>query len=108
MLQPLDGPSKSGKLSAVTATTPVEVKAGASAFNGRKVVTLQNSKEDTNRGSFYVYFADEGETPTQANVEDNGFVQEKNVKESYEASSSQTVWVMAVSGTVDIRFAERG
>jgi len=108
MLLPLDGPSKSGKLSSVGVSTPVEVKVGASPFKGRKVFTLQNSKEDTNRGSFYVYFADDGETPNAATVSANGFLQAKNVKESYEASDSQAVFVLAVTGTVDIRISERG
>lgn len=101
MLQALDGPSKSFKLSSVGVATPVEVYASGSAFEERKVITLQSD------GKFYVYFADEGETPNAATVSANGFIQYKNAKESYEASGSQAVFVLALSGTVDIRGAER-
>ncbi len=106
MLQPLDGPSKQFAVT-INDTTPVEVKAGASAFAERKVITLQNSKEDTNMGAFYVYFADEGEVPSQADVSSKGFTQSKNSKETYEATGSQAVYIMAISGSVDIRGAER-
>jgi hypothetical protein len=101
MLQPLDGPSKQFILSAVTTTTPVEVKAGASAFPERKVITLQADSK------FYIYFADEGETPSAGDITSKGFIQYKNAKESYEAAGSQVVYVLAETGTVDIRGAER-
>ena len=101
MLQPLDGPSKPFKLSSVGVVTPVEVFASGSSFPERKVITLQSD------GKFYIYFADEGETPSAATVAANGFIQYKNAKESYEASGSQAVFVLAVTGTVDIRGAER-
>jgi len=101
MILPLDGPSKSFKLSAVGTATPVEVKAGGSSFAERKVITLQGD------ASFYVYFADEAETPNAATVSANGFIQYKNAKESYEATGAQIVFVLAVSGTVDVRGAER-
>ncbi len=97
----LDGPSKSFKLSAVGIVTPVEVYASGSAFPERKVLTLQSD------GKFYIYFADEGETPSAATIAANGFTQYKNAKESYEASGSQAVFVLAVTGTVDIRGTER-
>jgi len=101
MLEPLDGPSKQFKLSSVGTSTPVEVYASVSAFSERKVVTLQAD------GRFYIYFADEDETPNAATVEANGFIQYKNAKESYEAAGSQALFVLAVSGTVDIRGVER-
>lgn len=101
MLQPLDGPSKQFKLAAVGVVTPVEVFASGSAFSERKILTLQSD------GKFYVYFADEGETPNAATVAANGFIQYKNAKESYEATGSQAVFVLAVTGTVDVRGAER-
>lgn len=106
MLQPLDGPSKQFSVT-ITDTTPVEVKAGASAFSERKVITLQNPRNATNRGDFYVYFADEGETPSAGDVSSKGFYHYKNSKESYEATGSQAVFIMSVSGSVDIRGAER-
>lgn len=102
MLSPLDGPSKQGLLSSVGTATPVEVKVGASAFSDRKVITMQS--ED---GKFYVYFADTGETPSAATVAANGFTQFKDQKESYEAGEKQVVYVLSVSGTINIRIAER-
>lgn len=102
MIQPLDGPSKQGTLSSVGTVTPVEVKVDASAFEGRQVITLQGN------GRFYVYFADDGVVPSAANVSTDGFLQFRNAKETYEASASQAVYVLAVTGTVDIKVAERG
>ena len=99
--EPLDGPSKSFKLSTVGIVTPVEVYASGSAFPERKVVTLQSD------GKFYIYFADEGETPSAATMIANAMWQGKNARESYEASGSQAVFVLAFTGTVDIRGAER-
>lgn len=101
MYQPLDGPSKQFALSSVGTTTPVEVKAGASVFAERKVVSLQGD------GKFYVYFADEGETPLAADVSSKGFTHPKDALRSYEATGSQAMFVLAVTGTVDIRGAER-
>lgn len=101
MLLPLDGPAKPAVLSVGTAT-PVEVKAGGSAFEERKVITLQSLE-----GKFYVYFADQGETPNAATVASTGVVQVKNAKESYEATGAQAVFVLSTSGTIDIRIFER-
>jgi len=102
MIQALDGPAKQHKLSAVDTATPIEVKDGANpVFDDRKVVTMQGDAK------FYVYFADEGETPNAATVSANGFIQFKDTKETYEAGDKQALWVLAVSGTVDIRVAER-
>lgn len=100
MLLPLDGPSKQFVI-AVTDATVQEVKAGASAFAERKVITLQGD------GKFYVYFADEGETPSAVDVSTKGFIQYKNAKESYEAAGSQAVYILAETGTVNVRGAER-
>lgn len=100
MLQPLDGPSKSFTVT-IDTVTPTKVKAGAFSFAERKVITLQGD------GKFYVYFADEGETPNAATILSTGFIQYKNAKESYEASGSQEVFILADTGTVDIRGAER-
>jgi len=102
MIQALDGPSSQHILLAVDTATPTEVKKGANpAFNDRKVVTMQGD------GKFYVYFADDGETPNAATVSASGFVQFKDSLQSYEAGDKQALWVLAVSGTVDIRVAER-
>ena len=101
MLQPLDGPSKQYTLSITTATA-VEIKDGANpVLEERKVITLQGD------GRFYVYFADEDQTPNAATVAADGFLQYRNAKETYEASSTQAVFIVAASGTVDVKVAER-
>jgi hypothetical protein len=107
MIQPLDGPAKQGKLTSVTDSTPVEVKVGASPFEERKVITMQSTKLDTNFGDFYVYFAEGTSTPTAGTVSTNGFLHSKNSLQSYEAGELQRVWVMSVTGTIDIRIVER-
>lgn len=100
MLLPLDGPSKQFS-TAITDAAVFEIKAGVTVFEERKIITLQGD------GKFYVYFADEGETPSVSDVNTKGFLQYKNAKESYEATGSQAVFVLADSGTVNIRGAER-
>ena len=100
MLRRLDGPSKQGNAS-VTSTTPFEVKVGASAA-AREVVTIQADQP------IYVYFADEGETPNAAAVAASGFTQTRNIINTYEASTRQAIWVLAISLTASVRFAERG
>lgn len=97
----LDGPSQQQKLT-VTTTVVVEAKGGTTALENRQVLTMQGS------GKFYVYFgADDGSTPSVSEVQNNGFWQYKNVKESYEAGASQKVWLLAVSATVEVVICER-
>lgn len=98
--QPLDGPSKTFALS-VDTVTPVEVKAAGSTLEERQVVTLQGD------GKFYIYFADENETPNAATVQANGMWQGKNSKESYEAGADQAIFLLSFSGTIEVRGAER-
>jgi len=100
MLRRLDGPSKQGNAT-VTSTTPVEVKVDSVAAD-REVVTIQANE------SIYVYFADEGETPNAATVAASGFIQTRNIINTYEASTGQALWVLAVGLTATVRFAERG
>ena len=101
MLQPLDGPSIQGVLSSVGTTTPVLVKVGSSAFEERKVVTMQGD------GKFYVYFANDSETPTASDLSTKGFTQFKDQIASWEAGELQNIYVLAISGTVNIRLSER-
>lgn len=102
MLFPLDGPSIQGVLSAVDTVTPVEVKVGASPFEERKVVTLQGDDK------FYVYFGDEdASAPNAATVTAQGFTVFKNQLTSFEAKYTQPIYVLALSGTVNIRIVER-
>lgn len=102
MILALDGPAEQGKLSAVGTATPVEVKVGASAFEGRQVLTLQGN------GKYYIYFNDGGTAPNAATVSANGFTAFKDAMVSIEAGPKQDVYVLAVTGTVDIIIAERG
>jgi len=100
MFQPLDGPSAQVKLTSVGTVTPVEVKAGVSALTDRQVITLQPT------GNMKVYFGD-GTVPSAATVQANGFTHFKNSKETYEAGEKQQVYVLAVTGTIDVIAVER-
>lgn len=100
MLQPLDGPSK--QFSTTVNTTVVqELKKDTEPLPERKVITVQAD------GKIYIYFGDEDIEPNAATVAADGFIHFKNGKESYEASSTQKVYVLSASGDVDIRAAER-
>jgi hypothetical protein len=101
MYQPLDGPSAQIKLTAVDTVTPVEVKVGASALSERAVITMQPN------GNMKVYFADGTTVPDAATVAANGLDHFKSAKETYEAGEKQKVYVLAVSGTIDVVIVER-
>jgi len=101
MLQPLDGPSAQFSAS-LTSVTVVEIKAGASVLSERKVITLQPLD-----GDVWVYFGDGITTPNAATVASDGFRHYSKDKESYEATNQQQVFMVAVTGTVDVRGAER-
>jgi len=101
MLQPLDGPSAQGTLSSVGTVTVVEAKVGGSPLEERKVVTLQGDAK------FYVYFGDGSSTPSAATVTSDGITVFKDQVTSFEASASQPLFVLALSGTVDIKIIER-
>jgi hypothetical protein len=100
MFQPLDGPSAQIKLTGVGTITPVEVKVGASALIERAVITMQPD------GNMKVYFSD-GTVPSGATVLANGLDHYKNAKESYEAGEMQRVFVLAVTGTINVVIVER-
>jgi len=100
MLQPLDGPSSQGVISVDTITVK-EAKIGGSALIERKVITMQGD------GKFYVYFGDGVSTPSAATVTSDGFVQFKNATQSWEAGELQKVYLIADSGTVNVRISER-
>jgi hypothetical protein len=101
MFEPLDGPSTQIKLSAVGTVTVVEAKVGASRFTDRKVVTLQPT------GKIYVYFGDGITTPSAATVAANGLIHFKDAKESYEAGERQPLFLLSVTGSVDVIVVER-
>lgn len=101
-LLPLDGPSQQFSIS-LTSTTAVEVKDGANPPLGeRKVITMMPTD-----GKIYVYFGDGSTTPTANDVKTKGFPHSKGSMRSYEASDTQDVWIVADTGTVDVRVAER-
>jgi hypothetical protein len=100
MLQPLDGPSKQFSTTVDTITV-VELKKDASPLAERKVVTVQAE------GKIYIYFGDDDIVPNAATVAADGFIHFKNGKESYEAAASQRVYILADSGTITVRAAER-
>lgn len=102
MLQPLDGPAAQTTLTVNTSTVQ-EAKVGASALSRRGVVTIQPVD-----GKIYVYFGDDtASAPNAATVIAEGLVVFKNAKESYEAGSQQPIYILAVSGTVDVKVVER-
>ena len=96
----LDGPASQDTIS-VNTTTPTEVKVGSKPFDERKVVTIQPL------GKIYVYFAGQGEIPNAATVSSKGFVHFKNQKDTYEATCTQAVFILAVAGTFNVTIAER-
>lgn len=100
MYQDLDGPAKQYSKS-VTSTVVVEV-INVSALYERKVVTLQPID-----GKIWVYFGDGDTTPSAATVKADGFIHFKNTRDSYEASTTQPLFIVADTGTVDVRIAER-
>lgn len=100
MFQPLDGPSTQIKLTSVGTVTPVEVKVGGAPLSDRQVITMQPS------GNMKVYFGS-GTVPSAATVLANGLDHFKNTKETYEAGDKQQVYVLAVTGTIDVVIVER-
>lgn len=100
MFQPLDGPSAQGVISVGTGTV-VEAKVGASAYADRKVITIQPENK------IYVFFADEGITPSTTDLSTKGFIHYKDAKETYEVGEKQKVFLLSLAGTVNVRIAER-
>ena len=101
MFSPLDGPSAQDRV-AVTTSVVKELKIGSIALDDRQVITIQPID-----GHIWVYFGDGVTTPTAATVSTKGFKHVKMAKESYEASNTQKVYIVADSGTVNVTFAER-
>jgi hypothetical protein len=98
---PLDGPSAQGTITVDTITVK-EVKIGANALDERKVITLQPID-----GKIRVFFGDGVTVPNAATVAVDGFLHFKSAKDSYEATNSQAVYILAEAGTVDVKVAER-
>ena len=89
----LNGPALPGVLSVSTA---VEVKVGASRQDDRRVVTIQPTD-----GDIYWGFDNTVSTTT-------GFLIRKWQLIQLEASDLLPIWVIAATGTVDVRIAEIG
>ncbi len=103
MFQPLDGPATQGQEN-VTDSVVFEVKKDASALSEREVVTIYPID-----GQIWVYFGDDqASAPSAATVKSDGFPQYKDSMRSYEAGPDQPLYIVAETGTVDVRYAERG
>lgn len=103
MLQPLDGPSKQYKVTVTTGTVrKIEEIVSGGAMEERQVVTLQPLT-----GRIRVYFGDGDSTPSAGTVSSDGMIQYNKSKESYEASETQDVFIVADSGSVDVIVIER-
>lgn len=100
MFQALDGPSAQTKLASVGTVTVVEARVGATALTDRQVVTLQPD------GNMKVYFGD-GTVPSAATVLANGLDHFKSAKETYEAGQKQIIYLLAVTGTINVIVVER-
>lgn len=93
MYIPLNGPADQGALSVTT--TPVEVKLGASALSERTMITIQPLDGD-------VYFGYTSGTLT-------ALTGTKIFKGQYfplEATDKLPVYLVAATGTVDVRITE--
>ena len=100
-LQPLDGPSAQGVI-AVDNITVKEIKVGAAALDERKFVTLQQE------GKIRILFCYVNTVPNAATMLTDGFVHNKDVIRSYEASEKQEIYMLSDTGaSVDVIVAER-
>lgn len=100
-LLPLDGPSLQATIY-VTAAAAFQLKVGASPLTERKVITIQSTN-----GKLYVYFAIDAGVPSAATIIADGFLVFKNQLVSLEVSEQQLVYVVSVSGTINVKIAER-
>jgi len=100
MYRKLDGPAKQYKLSSVGTSTVVEV-VDTTALEERQVITFQST------GKFYLFFGDSGAAPSAAVVAADGFELPRKDLLTFEAADTQVLYVLAVSGTVDIVVSER-
>lgn len=101
MFLPLDGPSAQGSIS-VTNAAVQELKVNVSPLEDRKVIEIQPLD-----GNIYYYYGDGSSTPNAATVSADGFLLRKERVKVIEASASQPIFIVASTGTVDVRFAER-
>lgn len=88
----LDGPATYGALSVTTSAQ--EVKVGASALGERKVITIQPLD-----GDLYMGYNNSVTTSTGTKIF-------RGQTYAMEATDTLTVFVIAASGTVDVRITE--
>lgn len=100
MFTPLDGPAIQGSISVGTGAV-VEAKVGASVLSERKVITIQPS------GKIKLLFAQEGVTPSTSDLSTKGFTIFKDAIETFEVGELQKVYMLSVSGTINVMVAER-
>jgi hypothetical protein len=103
MFQPLDGPAAQGQQN-VSDSVVFEVRKNATALSERDVVTIYPID-----GQIWVYFGDDtASAPNAATVKAEGFPQYRDQEKTYEAGPAQPIYIVADTGTVDVRYAERG
>lgn len=98
----LDGPSLQDRVS-VTDSTVFRVKVGSIEFDDRNVIAIQPLN-----GDIRLFFGDGVTIPDANTVKTKGFPIREESFRSYEATSTQQVFIVAEFGTVDVVFAERG
>ena len=91
---PLNGPATHGSINVTT--TAIEVKVGASPFEERKVITIQPLDG-------VVYYGYDNTVTSST-----GTKLFKSIVFPLEASPSLSVWIIAGTGTVDVRITEAG
>ena len=92
MYQPLDGPATHGAKSVTTSAQ--ELKVGASVLEERKVVSMQPVD-----GDIYYGYSSGVTSSTGTKIAKGQFF-------SLECSSTLPIWMVASSGTVDVRITE--
>lgn len=100
MFQPLDGPAAHDTISVGTGAV-VEAKIGASSLEERKVLTIQPTDK------LYIYWGDGSGIPSVGTVSADGITLFKNGVYTFEASRSQPIYMLSVSGTIDVKVVER-
>ena len=92
MLLPLDGPSIENE---IDVSTIVEIKVNALPFEERKVITFQPQDGKVRYGF------------TNSITSTQGFLVYKSQVVTIEASSTQSVYIVSLTGTVKVYISER-
>ena len=100
-LQALDGPSLQSSLT-VTTTTVQELRVGSEPYKPRQVITFEPSQD------IYLFFGEDDTIPSVTDVQNGGFTYTSESIFTVESGSKQRVYVLAITATATVRFAERG